>query len=172
MLIGIHARSKTFFIYDPQGEVGQKESIRNAIIVNIDKEAASSGLIVSSLSSGKEWTYVECIAQEQLDTYNCGILVLLAFFRIVSLISRNTPLLFIISRWYCSISKPVPQGNIPPLRRGPVDHWVKPHSLLLRLPPLHTNTTTTSTTGLKVSKRILGGLLSIVNFNYFKEFNT
>ncbi len=26
--------------------------------------------------------------------------------------------------------------------------------------------------GLKVSKRILGGLLSLVNFNYFREFNT
>ncbi len=75
MLIGIHARSKTFFIYDPQGEVGQKESIKNAISVYIDKGAASSGLVVSSLGSGKEWTYVECIAQEQLDTYNCGTLV-------------------------------------------------------------------------------------------------
>ena len=106
MLIGIHARSKTFFIYDPQGEVGQKESIRNAIRVYIDKEAASSGLVDSSLGSAKEWTYVECIAQEQLDTYNCGTLVLIAFFRIVSLISRNTPLLAITNRWYCSISKP------------------------------------------------------------------
>ena len=84
MLIGIHARSKVFFIYDPQGEVGQKESIRNAIcVVYIDKEAASSGLVVSSLGGGKEWTYIECIAQEQLDTYNCGTLVLLAFFRIL-----------------------------------------------------------------------------------------
>jgi hypothetical protein len=78
MLIGIHARSKTFFIYDSQGEVGQKESIRNAIRVYIDKEAASSGLVVSSLGSAKEWTYIECIAQEQLDTYNCGTLVLIA----------------------------------------------------------------------------------------------
>ena len=33
-------------------------------------------------------------------------LVLIAFFRTVSLISRNTPLQVIISRWYCSISKP------------------------------------------------------------------
>ena len=86
MLIGIHARSKVFFIYDPQGEVGQKESIKNAFSVYIDKEeAASSGLVISSLGRGKEWTYVECIAQEQLDTYNCGTLVLIAYFRIVSL---------------------------------------------------------------------------------------
>jgi hypothetical protein len=106
MLVGIHARSKTFFVYDPQGEVGQKESIRNAIRVYIDKEAASSGLVDSSLGSAKEWTYVECIAQEQQDTYNCGTLVLIAFFRIVSLISRETPLLAITNRWYCSISKP------------------------------------------------------------------
>ena len=33
-------------------------------------------------------------------------MVLLAFFRIVSLISRNTPPQVIISRWYCSICKP------------------------------------------------------------------
>ena len=102
-----------FFIFGPQDEGGQKESIRNAISVYIDKEAASSGLVVSSLGRGKEWTYVECFAQEQLDTYNCGTLVLLAFFRIVSLISRNTPLQVITSRWYCSICS-VPQGNIPP----------------------------------------------------------
>ncbi len=57
MLIGIHARIKTFFIYDPQGEVGQKESIRNAIRVYIDKKAASSGLVVSCLSSAKEWIH-------------------------------------------------------------------------------------------------------------------
>ncbi len=106
MLIGLHARSKTFLIHDPQGEVGQKESIRNDISVYIDKEAASSGVVVSSLGRGKEWTYGECIAQEQLDTYNCGTLVLIAFFRTVSLISRNTPLQVIISRWHCSISKP------------------------------------------------------------------
>ena len=107
MLIGIHARSNLFFIYDPKDEGGQKESIRNAISVYIDKEAdfytASSGLVVSR---EKEWTYVECIAQQQLDTYNCGTLVLIAFFRTVFLISRNTPLQVITSRWYCSTVNP------------------------------------------------------------------
>jgi hypothetical protein len=39
---------------------------------------------------------IECIAQQQLDTYNCGTLVLIDFFRTVSLISK----------WYCSISNP------------------------------------------------------------------
>ena len=106
MLIGIHASSKTFFIYDPQGEAGQKESIKNAISVYIDKEATSSGLDVSAFGRGKEWTYIECIAQQQQDTYNCGTLVLIAFFRIVSLISRNTPRQVITTRWYCSISNP------------------------------------------------------------------
>jgi hypothetical protein len=86
---------------------GKKESIRNAISVCIKKEAGSSGLVVSSLGGrGKEWTYVECIARQQLDIYNCGSLVLIAFFRTVSLVSRNTPLQVITSRWYCSISKP------------------------------------------------------------------
>ena len=116
MLIGIHARSKVFFIYDPQGEGRQKESIRNAISVYIDKEAdfytASSGLVVSTLGRGKEWTYVECIAQQQMDTYNCGTLVLIAFFITVSLISRNTPLQVITSRWYCSISAPAYRHRI------------------------------------------------------------
>ena len=56
------------------------------------------------MGSGKEWTYVECIVQEQQDTYNYGTLVLIAFFRTVSLISRNAPPQVIISRWYCSIS--------------------------------------------------------------------
>jgi len=106
MLIGIHANSKSFFIYDPQGEAGQKESIKNAISVYIDKEVASSGLDVSTLGKGKEWNYIECFAQQQLDTYNCGTLVLIAFFGTVSLISRNAPWQVITSRWYCSISNP------------------------------------------------------------------
>ena len=42
-----------------------------------------------------------------MDTYNCGTLVLIAFFfRTVSLVSRNTPLQVIPSRWYCSVSAP------------------------------------------------------------------
>ena len=91
---------------------GQKESIRNTIIsVYIDKEAniiytASSELVVSTLGRGKEWTYVECIAQLQLNTYNCGTLVLIAFFRTVTLVSRNKPTQVITSRWYCLISAP------------------------------------------------------------------
>ena len=47
---------------------------------------------------------LECIAQLQLDTYNCGTLVLIAFFRTVSLVSRNTTLQVIPSRWYCSVT--------------------------------------------------------------------
>ena len=96
-----------FFIYDPMGG-GQKESIRNATSVYIKKEAdiytASSGLVVSTMSRGKEWTYVECIAQTQIDAFNCGTLVLIAFFRIVSLVSRNTSLQVITSRWYFSVT--------------------------------------------------------------------
>ena len=62
------------------------------------------GLVVSTLGRGKEWTYVDCIAQNQHDSYNCGTLVLIAFFRIVSLVSRNTPLHVITSRWFFSVS--------------------------------------------------------------------
>ena len=38
-------------------------------------------------------------------------MVLIAFFRTVSLISRNTPPQVIISRWYCSISNPAYRAN-------------------------------------------------------------
>jgi hypothetical protein len=46
MLIGIHTRSKTFFIYDPQGDVGQKESIRNAIRVSWKKFPMEEGSFI------------------------------------------------------------------------------------------------------------------------------
>ena len=55
------------------------------------------------MGRGNDWAYVKCKAQQQLDTYNCGALVLIAFFRIVSLVSRNTPLHVITSRWYFSV---------------------------------------------------------------------
>ena len=60
------------------------------LIVYIDLEAttyaASSGADTSTMGRGNDWAYVECIVQQQLHTYNCGALVLLAFFRTVSLL--------------------------------------------------------------------------------------
>ena len=56
------------------------------------------------MGRGNDWAYVECKAQQLLDTYNCGTLVLIAFFRIVSLVSRNTSLHVITSRWDFSVT--------------------------------------------------------------------
>ena len=109
MLIGIHASSNTYFIYDPQADAGQKESVKRAIIVYIEFEARAhaelSGEDTTNLGHGNDWTYVEFVAQAQSDKYNCGVLVLLAFFRTVTLISRDTPTKGITSRWYCSETK-------------------------------------------------------------------
>ena len=69
---------------------GKKESIKSAFRVYIDLDAttyaASLGVDISTMGRGNGWTYVECIAQQQMDTYNCGTLVLIAFFRTVSLV--------------------------------------------------------------------------------------
>ena len=67
----------------------KKASEGSYLIVYIDLEAttytAFSGADTSTMGRGNDWVYVECIAQQELDTYNCETLVLIAFFRTVSL---------------------------------------------------------------------------------------
>ena len=85
---------------------GKKESIRSDLRVLIDLEAttyaASSGVDISTMGIGNDWAYVEFIAQQQQDTYNCGTSVLKAFFRtVVSLVLRHAPTQDNTStRWY------------------------------------------------------------------------
>ena len=84
MLIGILACKKTFFIYDPMQEKGQKTSVNNALKVYIDLEAkahaASTGVDINTLGEAKDWNYSDCSGQVQYDINTCGVLVLLAFF--------------------------------------------------------------------------------------------
>ena len=65
MLIGMHARSKTYFIYDPQADNGQKTSVKQASVIYIDCEArafaASSG-VVEITTLGRK--YLEFFAQD------------------------------------------------------------------------------------------------------------
>ncbi len=60
MLIGMHhAKSKTYFIYDPQVDKGQKASVEQALVNYIDCEArafvGSSGVEITTLGSGMTW---------------------------------------------------------------------------------------------------------------------
>jgi hypothetical protein len=64
MLIGILACQKTFFIYDPMNDKGQKTSVKNALKVYIDLEAeahaASTGVDINTLGEAKDWNYSDC----------------------------------------------------------------------------------------------------------------
>ena len=93
MLIGILACKKTFFIYDPMQDKGQKTSVNNALKVYIDLEAtahaASTGVDINTLGEAKDWNYSDCNGQVQYDINTCGVLVLLAFFRAVDHVSSS-----------------------------------------------------------------------------------
>ena len=47
---------------------------------------------------------MEFFAQDQRDKCNCGVLVLIALFRTVSLVSSDTSTNIIISRWFCAVT--------------------------------------------------------------------
>ncbi len=72
MLIGILACKKTFFIYDPMQDKGQKTSVSKALKVYIDLEAeahaASTGVDINTLlGEAKDWNYSDCTGQVQFD---------------------------------------------------------------------------------------------------------
>ncbi len=74
MLIGILACQKTFFIYDPMQDKGQKTSVNNALKVCIHLEAkahaASTGVDINTLGGAKDWNYSDCSSgQVQYDIY-------------------------------------------------------------------------------------------------------
>jgi hypothetical protein len=107
MLIGILACQKTFFIYDPMHDKGQKTSVINAMKVYIDLEAeahaASTGVDINTLGEAKDWNYSDCNGQVQYDMNTCGVLVLLAFFRAVDHVSCNKPFQVVAAKWHCSM---------------------------------------------------------------------
>jgi hypothetical protein len=77
MLLGIHAQSFTYFIYDPMADKGQLESVRSALIYYIDLEGEyytnAHGVDQNRVKIGNEWTNFPCFAQSQPDKYNCGV---------------------------------------------------------------------------------------------------
>jgi hypothetical protein len=106
MLIGILACRKTFFIYDPMQDKGQKVSVKNAMKAYIDLEAeahaASTGVGINTLGEAEDWNYSDCNGQVQYDMNTCGVFVLLAFFRAVDYISCDKPYKVVANKWSCS----------------------------------------------------------------------
>ena len=79
MLIGILACQKTFFIYDPMQDRGQKTSVNDALKAYIDLKAkahaASTCVDINTLGETKDWNCSDCNGQVQYDMNTCGVLV-------------------------------------------------------------------------------------------------
>jgi hypothetical protein len=107
MLVGMHVNKGVYFIYDPLADKGQRESVRRAVKVYIGLEFESFTLRDENQTKvpdqWKRMAQMACAGQNQQDTINCGVLVLIAFFRVVNLLANN--LTFDIGyNWYCSIT--------------------------------------------------------------------
>ena len=107
MFIGILAAEAKFFIYDPVGDKGYKDSVRAALDVYIDLEGTA---ILSTMSGvavpmAEAWKEVPCYAQLQPDKFNCGMMTLIAFFRAVTKLAQNAPSEVICESWICSTTK-------------------------------------------------------------------
>jgi hypothetical protein len=110
MLVGMHASTSTYFIYDPMAVKGQIESVTKAVRAYIDLEfesftpRAKDQSTVPSMEplQACTWSFVICPWQTQPDKSNCGVLVLLAFFRAVSLLAKNKLTDSVCDSWSCS----------------------------------------------------------------------
>jgi Ulp1 protease family, C-terminal catalytic domain len=110
MLVGMHVNKRTYFIYDPLANKGQRESVARAVKVYIDLELesfvhwAEVNKQPHNFLSTSTWMSLYCKGPTQLDNINCGVLVLIAFFRVVKFLPRNVEgENRIFSEWHCSI---------------------------------------------------------------------
>jgi hypothetical protein len=104
MLVGMHVNKRIYFIYDPLADKGQRESVARAVEVYIDLEFASFVHPQNFISSWLPPYY--CKGPIQQDNINCGVLVLIAFFRVVTILGENRGDLGnnrMLSAWSCSI---------------------------------------------------------------------
>jgi hypothetical protein len=106
MFIGMQAKSRTFFIYDPQLDKGQLLSVKSAVLAYIDLEAQfyidKLGGDASGVNISGTWTYAPCHAQNQTDKFNCGVLALIAFFRAANMVARRNAPKDIVKKWNCA----------------------------------------------------------------------
>jgi hypothetical protein len=104
MLVGMHANKGIYFIYDPLADKGQRESVARAVKVYIDLEFKSfAHLAENQAKAPDQWVQIPCAGQNQQDNINCGVLVLIAFFRVVNLLANNQTYDICVN-WYCSIT--------------------------------------------------------------------
>jgi hypothetical protein len=113
MLVGIHVNKRLYFIYDPLADKGQRESVARAVKVYIDLEFdsfvhwAEENEQPHNFQPASQWIMpIYCKGPVQLDKINCGVLVLIAFFRVVTFLGENRNVLGnnrMLSAWFCSI---------------------------------------------------------------------
>jgi hypothetical protein len=112
MLVGMHANKKLIFIYDPLADKGQRESVARAVQVYTELEFASFvhwaevNQQPHNFLSTSQWVTYYCKGPIQLDNINCGVLVLISFFRVVTFLGENRNVLGnnrMLSAWFCSI---------------------------------------------------------------------
>jgi hypothetical protein len=104
MLVGMHANKGVYFIYDPMADKGQRESVARAVKVYIGLEFESFTIRAENQTKAPDqWGQIPCSGQNQPDSINCGVLVLIAFFRVVNLLANNQTYDICVN-WYCSIT--------------------------------------------------------------------
>ena len=95
IFIGLHSGQRSFFIYDPHYDKNHNAIVTRTIQSYIDLEAntyaTSENLDAQSRTALKseQWQKIDCKAQQQPDLVNCGVMVLIGFFRAVVLLNGD-----------------------------------------------------------------------------------
>ena len=112
MFIAIHSGEKFLYIYDPLYQKSYHDAVELIVELYIDAEATNFATSPEQLNSLKysNWTKCNSTSQKQPDKINCGVMVLLQYFRAIVQIrceaSREKPFRQIKSvlgaKWGCN----------------------------------------------------------------------
>jgi hypothetical protein len=113
MFIAIHSGTKFYYIYDPQFKKGYIESVKKVLHLYIDAEAAAFATSPQDANAltHQHWKTTEQTSstQRQQDSYNCGLLALIAFFRATVAIQKTATTTSeatqkIVAAWKCDVT--------------------------------------------------------------------
>ena len=89
IFLGLHSRDKFVFVHDPLHSDHHEECVKTIVEHYINREATEYCKLGTTVGlhelQWEAWNYSSYRAQQQDDSYNCGVFSLIAFFRSINL---------------------------------------------------------------------------------------
>jgi hypothetical protein len=108
ILLGLHSGDKIVFIHDPLHSDQNEECVKTIVEHYINREATEYCKLGTTVGlhelQWEAWNFSSFRAQQQADSYNCGVFSLIAFFRSLKLSLDNVSFHDIVASWSIPIT--------------------------------------------------------------------